>query len=312
LLASLDEYLAGAAREYWATFEPDGQGVYAGYYDVIAGLAGLAAYFSTRDSVPPMLSAVRSQLVERLVQLTASNDAGIPVWFTPPEKILNTRFAELYRGGLLDLGLSHGAAGLLAATALLHRRQNDSRLRDAARHFSGFLLNLRQHRDNVCSWPSAVGIAAGQGAELAQHPLLPWCYGAIGIARALWLAGLALEDSLVKECAVDTVLAICRTRRIPALPTPGLCHGQAGVLQIVARFCEDVENVELRQFAATTFENVVNAHFPASAYGFMDATLDGSTVDDPGFLVGAAGVALALLSVATDVDPEWDRVLLLS
>ena len=34
--------------------------------------------------------------------------------------------------------------------------------------------------------------------------------------------------------------------------------------------------------------------------------------DEPGFLTGAAGVALALLGAITDVPPDWDRALLLS
>jgi hypothetical protein len=33
---------------------------------------------------------------------------------------------------------------------------------------------------------------------------------------------------------------------------------------------------------------------------------------DAGLLGGATGIALALLAAATNVEPEWDRVLLLS
>jgi hypothetical protein len=33
---------------------------------------------------------------------------------------------------------------------------------------------------------------------------------------------------------------------------------------------------------------------------------------DPGFLTGAAGIALALLAATTAVEPEWDRILLAS
>jgi hypothetical protein len=32
--------------------------------------------------------------------------------------------------------------------------------------------------------------------------------------------------------------------------------------------------------------------------------------DDPGILIGAAGIALALLSAATPLEPSWDRLLL--
>ncbi|MEV4927094.1 hypothetical protein [Streptomyces roseoverticillatus] len=57
-----------------------------------------------------------------------------------------------------------------------------------------------------------------------------------------------------------------------------------------------------------------------AAFGFGGAT---SAVDrlaavpfptngDPGFLDGAAGVVLAVLGAATDVEPEWDRALLLA
>jgi hypothetical protein len=34
--------------------------------------------------------------------------------------------------------------------------------------------------------------------------------------------------------------------------------------------------------------------------------------DDPGLLMGAAGIALALLAATTDVVPDWDRMLLVS
>jgi hypothetical protein len=35
-------------------------------------------------------------------------------------------------------------------------------------------------------------------------------------------------------------------------------------------------------------------------------------VADPGILTGAAGVALALLAATTDIEPEWDRMMLVS
>jgi hypothetical protein len=35
-------------------------------------------------------------------------------------------------------------------------------------------------------------------------------------------------------------------------------------------------------------------------------------VDDPSFLGGTTGIALALLAAATPVEPRWDRLLLCS
>ncbi|HEY0994083.1 MAG TPA: hypothetical protein VGD80_43805, partial [Kofleriaceae bacterium] len=34
--------------------------------------------------------------------------------------------------------------------------------------------------------------------------------------------------------------------------------------------------------------------------------------DEPGFLWGAAGIGLALLAAISDIEPSWDRLLLLS
>ena len=49
--------------------------------------------------------------------------------------------------------------------------------------------------------------------------------------------------------------------------------------------------------------------------GFQSAAFTESGViwrDDSSFLTGAAGIGLALLAAITPVEPEWDRVLLLS
>jgi hypothetical protein len=51
--------------------------------------------------------------------------------------------------------------------------------------------------------------------------------------------------------------------------------------------------------------------------GYLVWTSDGQPntskwTGDPGFLVGSAGIGLALLAAVSDVEPAWDRVLLTS
>jgi hypothetical protein len=36
-----------------------------------------------------------------------------------------------------------------------------------------------------------------------------------------------------------------------------------------------------------------------------------SALYDPGFIQGAAGIGLALLSAVTDIEPQWDKFLLI-
>ncbi|HEX7277236.1 MAG TPA: lanthionine synthetase LanC family protein, partial [Acidimicrobiales bacterium] len=75
----------------------------------------------------------------------------------------------------------------------------------------------------------------------------------------------------------------------------GLCHGAAGLL-----------HVSNRLYQATGDERQA-----AAARRWLEPALT-LPVAGAGFLEGRAGVGLALLAATTDVEPEWDRILLLS
>jgi class I lanthipeptide synthase len=136
-----------------------------------------------------------------------------------------------------------------------------------------------------------------------------WCYGAPGIGRALTLAGEALADpglSRAGHVAINTL-----AHRDPGqwdTEGPTLCHGTAGVLQAAARNgCDTVA----RQAATHT----TMAHDHQRPFGFP--RIEGGTAfDEPGFLTGATGTALALLDYSgllpTDPPTSWDCLMLLS
>ncbi|GHE15468.1 lanthionine synthetase C family protein [Streptomyces alanosinicus] len=128
-----------------------------------------------------------------------------------------------------------------------------------------------------------------------------WCHGSPGIARALWLAGTALDDARLRELAGETVLAALR--RPPALRRidgrVGLCHGLAGLLLITLRFAQDTADPAFRPAAHDVAGRLLDRY-------------SASEPTTPGLLDGAAGVLLAVLSATTPVPPAWDRALLLS
>ncbi|HKG93849.1 MAG TPA: lanthionine synthetase LanC family protein, partial [Gemmatimonadaceae bacterium] len=148
--------------------------------------------------------------------------------------------------------------------------------------------------------------AGGGGSAFASvdAPGLPWrptrsawCYGYPGVAAALLAAARAAGEPGWERAATE--LALRAARRPPdecGVVDAGLCHGAAGLAQIYNRLWQATGDERLRR-AATDW-----AH----------RALDFPVPDDPGLLVGAAGVALALLATVSDVEPEWDRVLLLS
>lgn len=87
---------------------------------------------------------------------------------------------------------------------------------------------------------------------------------------------------------------------------PTLCHGHAGVLQSA------VGSADLREAAARAVTAAFDARY---RFGFQQWG-GPARADRPGFLAGAAGVAIALADYSSlpahDPPTRWDAVLLLS
>jgi hypothetical protein len=164
-------------------------------------------------------------------------------------------------------------------------------------------------------WGATFPIVAGIGSDAIEPTpgRNAWCYGPPGVARALWLAGTAVDREDLCDLAVETMLAVGRRpvgeRRIDS---PTLCHGVAGLLAITLRFAADTRRPEFGAAARDLARRLVDAFEPETTFGYRNLEPSGSRIDHPGVLDGAAGVALVLLAAAASVEPRWDSVLLLS
>ena len=97
----------------------------------------------------------------------------------------------------------------------------------------------------------------------------------------------------------------------------GLCHGAAGLGQLFNRMYQATADETLGRAARFWFERTLAMRQPGRGVGgfsALSAKEDGTRYwdDDPGILSGAAGIALALLAATTSIEPEWDRMLLIS
>ncbi|MBB5120980.1 lanthionine synthetase C family protein [Streptomyces eurocidicus] len=266
-------------------------------FDVIAGATGTGAYLLCRYDEPAARAALRDVLTA-LVALSGADRAGTPHWFTPPEAINDPDRRARFPHGALDCGVAHGIAGPLSLLSLaLGGGVTVPGQRAAVVRLAGWLAARRTDDAQGPDWPALVPLPPPGGPTPVCPPAAraSWCRGAPGIARALWLAGTALDDAPLRALAVRALKAV---HRRPPPDGTGLCHGLAGLLQITVRFAQDTGDPELT--------GAVAALVAASAARLKAAA------DGPGFLDGAAGTVLALLSAATRVPPDWDRALLLS
>jgi hypothetical protein len=313
LLEMLDLRLCGDAVAH-ATKLSGRHGVAVSEFDLISGLSGVAAYLLLRGGSPPGDVALRA-ILDSFVALTKETDA-VPHWYTPHHLLAGEGMAEHFPQGNLNCGLAHGIPGPLAVMALaLQARVPVDGLEEAVARTAAWLVRHRSADRFGTNWPTVVPHEPGGDVprERLDSSRAGWCYGAPGMARALWLAGRALGDPVLAEIAIEAMAAVYR-RPVPArrIDSATFCHGVAGLLQVTLRFAHDTGSAMFTEAAAALTEQLLSLYRPERMLGYCSLEPDGNLVDQPGLLDGAPGVALALLAASTSAEPGWDRLFLLS
>jgi hypothetical protein len=286
LLRSLDQQTARVAVALCARDRPRlEQGIPAvplADYDVISGLSGLGRYLlAAPEEHHRALDEVLRHLA-RLVLPLRLEGRQIPGWWTrdagnhPP-----------YRAGAghADLGMAHGIGGPLALLSLAWSQGHRVPGQDEALDLVGSWLVERCLRDDAGPyWARTVDLPTLASATMPTGRAPGgWCYGA-GTAAALRLAAHALHRSDWLRLAYQALDAVVRTAD-PGRGGPGLCHGSAGLLTIAATVARQDGVPTLKAAADDLATRICASADPCRPF------LVG---DDPGFLDGAAGVALAL------------------
>ena len=147
---------------------------------------------------------------------------------------------------------------------------------------------------------------------------MAWCYGPLGASAVALEAAKVIGDDEGIEWARTLALACAAIPPDEAgIRDAGLCHGAAGNAQIFYRLARNNEDRLFREAAASWIEATLAYRRPGEGVGGyrMWGDVGGNKqgwVDDASFLTGSAGVGLTLLAAVTDIEPKWDRLLLLS
>jgi lantibiotic biosynthesis protein len=316
LLASLDDVIARETIAI-AVRVRESNGLSVSDFDAISGLSGIGAYLLCRHEEPAAGVAL-ANTVEALISL-ATRETSTPAWHTPPEMLWDDAARKTYPHGNLNCGLAHGSPGMLALLALVRLKGlSFERLDEAIVTLSDWLCANRLDDDWGVNWPTAVqleeGMRPGNPDTAPGGPgRTAWCYGSPGVARALWLAGRALDLSDYCDMATAAMEAVFR-RPIPTrmIDSPTFCHGVAGLLEITLRFANETRLPGFADESQKLVEQVLRSFQPDSRLGFRNIEFNNNQTDQPGLLDGAAGVAIVLLAAATGIEPTWDRLFLLS
>ncbi|MFW5417292.1 lanthionine synthetase C family protein [Nocardiopsis sp. CNT-189] len=305
-------------------------------YDVINGLSGTGRLLLEAADDPvergPDTEAALEGTLRHLVRITEPIRHGgreLPGWWVPNGRQPVEQDRRDYPDGDFNLGLAHGIPGPLALfAAALDRGREVPGQREAMRRIAEWLLSWRLEDGAGAYWPCRVSLEEQCSPERpgTAFTRTAWCYGAPGVASALYRAGLAAGVPGWCTAATDALRsALERDERLWRLEGTTVCHGLAGFLHVLWRVGSRSGDPVLLEGAARLARDVLGRQDGAAAFlfphlvpdspeGWRDESASVRPLDIAGVLEGAAGTACALLSFARqgEADPVWDRCLALS
>jgi class I lanthipeptide synthase len=269
-------------------------------HDLFYGLTGIGVVLLRVVPESDVLADILAYLIRIATQPLTIDGLQVPGWWSDrdPDPLSPTP------GGHANMGVAHGAAGLLAFLSISARTGHvvDGQF-EAIGNLCAWFDQWEQQSDHGPLWPQWITRAELRTGRTSQPgPGRPsWCYGTPGIARALQLAAIATGDLARQIAAEHALAATLAGPRIARLTNAGLCHGVAGVYQTAARANADAVTPAI----ADRLPEV------AAAIG---ERLNLVAAEPNGLITGNAGVRLALETARRSALPisGWDTCLLLA
>jgi hypothetical protein len=285
------------------------QSPWRGDYDLISGLVGLGVY--AFDRLPrPTAVACLERVIDRLAESAERGADGV-TWHTPAEDLTPEQRAK-YPCGYYNLGVAHGVPGVIPVLAAACAAGVAARKARPLVHGAvAWLLRQQLPAASESRFPNMC--APGIEPEACR---LAWCYGDAGIAVALLSAARWLkEPAWEQEALAIARAAAARPAETAGVRDAGLCHGAAGLGHLFNRLFHAAGEACFAEAARFWFRRCLEMRQPGrgiagfSHYGQRQDGVD-CWLKEPGLLIGAAGIALALLAAITPIEPQWDRHLL--
>jgi lantibiotic biosynthesis protein len=286
--------------------------------EFLDGRAGLSAYVTERhgrESVNKLLKTLMQRIMndaELLPQGTAWRVASrIASHYVTANPANRQAVEAMFASGVYKVSLAHGTAGVLGALNSCYLLERNSQIRATLQSATEWILSKRKAGHLPQQFPEMVG------AEF-QQLTTGWCNGDLGIGIVLFNVAASLQNETWREQALDILAAeSCRTvSEIEEFNRSNynFCHGAAGRAHVFNRLYQETGDSMFRLAAVYWIEH-------ALALRQVDKGIGGFLVHEPtnggsktvsGLLMGATGLALVLLAAVSNVEPRWDRTLLIS
>jgi lantibiotic modifying enzyme len=275
-------------------------------FDFMHGGIGAGIYFLERSAHPTAQKHL-VKIVDYLEQQKITSGDDI-FWMNNFMKSESQKLNQEY-----NLGLAHGIPSVLYFLTKCYEKDIEkAKCQSFLEGAIGWLIKQKLTMKSLSIYP-----ATTSGNQTPSNPSrLAWCYGDLGIASTIWLAGKTLNKDGWKKEGLEIMLYACERKDLKAnnVMDAGICHGAAGVAHFFNRFYWETKMPIFKETASYWIhETLKMATFNDGLAGYKAWQGEAkSWLNEYGLLEGISGIGLVLYSYLSDEEPTWDKCLLLS
>jgi len=210
-----------------------------GNYEAIKGFSGPFRYLLENNG-----DNKTDEMIRRLIGVFIKRSKNISIldhqvtgWHYYPSA-MEKRFMDAEAAnGCINYGVSHGMGGPLPVLSMAYHKGYDVEgLKDAIDGLISEYMNAVYYAGDIAYWPGRITFEQyiGQDKMPDTPNAMSWCYGSVGILRALYMAGDFISNDEAKQFALDELIKIAMLD-LPSymLSQPIVCHGYIGTAAVL-------------------------------------------------------------------------------
>jgi len=274
-------------------------------YDFLHGGIGYGIYLLERHKNKSVQIAL-STFIDELHKISIQTNNKY-VWIDQ----FNKQFETVDYDSSYNLGLAHGMPSIIIFLSLLYKLgiQKEKVYRIISGCISWILEQQNDSKNFSNLFPTRIK------DNIKSNPArLSWCYGDLGIAWAILNSGLLLNEETWITKGIEIALNSAKIKGEELiLPDAIICHGTLGNAHFFNRFYHKTSIIEFKNASELWFNSTFlkQRDDDTSLFKTYRPALSQFEIS-PGLLEGNAGIGLIFLSLINNIEPDWDRCLLLS